>query len=148
MRGKQGWELGGFESGVCLHLCPGTRLRHRSIINKMAPSWKLDFCKCTEQIGPCLLICCCGWLGLAIVQYCALKEAKSESPSPIVGCLATCCCGCLGAAWNRQAIRRHAKMDEDFWTDCAAYNGGCVCCMGVQELAEVKGGATKGASKA
>jgi hypothetical protein len=109
--------------------------------------WKLEFCNCTSQIGPCLLICCCGYLGLGIVQYLALKTISSNSPSPIVGCLATCCCGCFGAAWNRQAIRRKVGMDEDYWTDCSAYNAGCMCCMGVQELAEVKGDTKKPTGK-
>ena len=131
------------------HLC-----RHqsqRSIINKMAsPKWKLDFCQCTKEIGPCILICCCSYLGVGIVQYCALKNINSASPSPIVGCLASCCCGCLGAAWVRQAIRKQAGMDEDYWTDCAAYNGGCMCCMAVQELAQFKqgGGTSKPQTKA
>ena len=74
------------------------------------------------------------------MQYCALKNIDNKEPTPIVGCLASCCCGCLGAAWVRQAIRRKAGMDEDYWTDCAAYNGGCMCCMAVQELAQFKSG--------
>ena len=101
--------------------------------------WKIGFCECTKEIGPCLLICCCSWLGLALVQCKALSTIKSASPTPIVGCLATCCCGCLGAAWVRQAIRKEKKLDrEPYWYDCGAYATGCICCMGVQELVEVK----------
>jgi len=85
------------------------------------------------------LICCCSWLGLAIIQYMALGKIKSTSPTPIMGCLATCCCGCLGAAWVRQAIRKDKKLDrEPYWYDCGAYATGCICCMGVQEMVEVK----------
>ena len=62
------------------------------------------------------------YLGVGIVQYCALKNIDSKEPTPIVGCLASSCCCCLGAAWVRQAFRRKAGMDEDYWTDCAASN--------------------------
>jgi len=109
----------------------------------MSKTWKTGFCECTNEIGPCLLIWCCGSLGLGVVQCWALQNINSKSPTPIMGCLATCCCMCLGASWNRQAVRRHLGHDEDYWTDCTAYNAGCTCCMGVQEYSDTKKSTSK-----
>lgn len=101
--------------------------------------WKLGFCECFKEITPCLLICCCGNLGLGIVHYLALKNGGITTPSPIVGCLASCCCGSLGAAYVRQAIRKDKKLPaEHYCYDCGAYSSGCWCCMGAQDFHETK----------
>lgn len=101
--------------------------------------WKLGFCQCTQKLYPCLLTTCCCWLGLALVQYKLLSKFGSPSPTPVAGCLATCCCTCLGAAWTRQAIRKNRGIErEQYWYDCGAYASGCVCCLGVQEYAELE----------
>ena len=103
--------------------------------------WKLGFCECTKYPGYCLLITCCGWLGLAAVQSITLSRIESRNPSPVIGFAATYLCACFGAAWNRQAVRKHRNLDrESYWYDCAAYSSRMLCSMGIQELAEVTEG--------
>ena len=104
----------------------------------MSVTWHHEFCKCYDHPCLCLVIGAFSWTGLSAVQYYGLRRIHSTNPSPIIGSVATHFCTAFGAAWCRQAIRRAAGLEEDYWTDCAAYAGGCICCMGVQEWVEVK----------
>ena len=96
--------------------------------------WHNDFCGFTNNMPSCLLIWCCGQLGLAFI-HCSL--AKQAGYNPIAAFCCDLCCGCFGLAWNRMKIRQSVGIPGDYCYDCVAYQSCCLC-MGVQECIQMK----------
>jgi len=96
--------------------------------------WHTRLTQVKEGLPQCLLACCCGYLGVCVVQAYngKLRDGKACKPFFCAACFL-----CFGMAVNRRAVRKDYRIPGNCLVESLFYLCGC-CLLVSQEFQEIR----------